>query len=557
MNNMGSMQPNHRTTHQSSRYLRLAAVTLASFFLIANNALATDYHVAKTGNDGNSGLTLGAAFLTIQKGVDSATSPGDNVIVHAGTYTENNPSSAPGAPPAVVNAADIGIIISNGGALGNPITISAAPGEHVVIDQGNQLIDDGLGGLTIEEYQGVDGSGLTANNRRRVGFFFKQLVSFVTIAGFEIKNATTGIRAPEIAQGIVIENCNLHDMIGLAGGNYGGAFLQGCESCIVRNNVINSVQTLKNGAILPLADASNQNTAGLLMFRAHETTIENNQISNAYSGIYRKQAPTPELGGAENRSIYRRNVIHDVVNGVRYSIAGAGNGGHFNQEFSENIVFNADTGVTEDSSQAISQGGGIDIFNNTIIANTALNLSIQQNVTFYNNILVTDTGTPSIRLNAPRQICQLIPPAPLNCNPGLVRPQVSLIDFNLFFDAFDGEPRFTFDAGAHSVAGTFFPQTPQVDLGTLASWQATAPTFAQPIPAADVNSNFADPQFTVVAGQLFVPQVGGPADNAGRVGGLIANPPVDIGAYPNGVGGSVVGPLKRPQSPTVFSGVGG
>lgn len=52
---------------------------------ISSSAWATDYYVSTTGNDSDAG-TIGAPFLTIQKGIDSATSAGDRVLINDGTY---------------------------------------------------------------------------------------------------------------------------------------------------------------------------------------------------------------------------------------------------------------------------------------------------------------------------------------------------------------------------------------------------------------------------------------------------------------------------------------
>jgi hypothetical protein len=65
--------------------LRSIKLTLILIF-VCFNAYATTYYVATTGSDSDTGLSIGNAFLTIQKGVDMATSPGDTVLVSDGTY---------------------------------------------------------------------------------------------------------------------------------------------------------------------------------------------------------------------------------------------------------------------------------------------------------------------------------------------------------------------------------------------------------------------------------------------------------------------------------------
>lgn len=63
---------------------KLVFVFSAMLFTIINSA--TEYHVAKSGNDSNSG-TKEAPFLTIQKASNIA-EPGDIITVHEGTYRE-------------------------------------------------------------------------------------------------------------------------------------------------------------------------------------------------------------------------------------------------------------------------------------------------------------------------------------------------------------------------------------------------------------------------------------------------------------------------------------
>lgn len=65
------------------------SIKLALAFIFACNiAHATDYYVKTTGSDSDTGLDLGHGFLTIQKGFDSITNPGDRVLVDDGTYPD-------------------------------------------------------------------------------------------------------------------------------------------------------------------------------------------------------------------------------------------------------------------------------------------------------------------------------------------------------------------------------------------------------------------------------------------------------------------------------------
>lgn len=96
---------------------------------------ARTFHVAKTGSDSNPG-TVAQPWLTITKAHNTATSPGDTIIVHAGTYDES-------------------LIIRHGGSSHNArITYQAAYGEHVTLTYSG----------TVPQYLGVYyavGSGQT------------------------------------------------------------------------------------------------------------------------------------------------------------------------------------------------------------------------------------------------------------------------------------------------------------------------------------------------------------------------------------------------------------
>ena len=67
--------------------------TLILLFTSFNLIAQTTYHVRKTGDDGNDGLSWNTAFLTLQKALSAATHHGDKVVVAQGTYY---PDEGPG-----------------------------------------------------------------------------------------------------------------------------------------------------------------------------------------------------------------------------------------------------------------------------------------------------------------------------------------------------------------------------------------------------------------------------------------------------------------------------
>jgi hypothetical protein len=86
-------------------------VMLYCWLSVSSSAAAT-YYVAKTGVNSNPCSTA-APRLTIKKAVSLAVSPGDLVIVKAGSYSET-------------------VTSWSSGAVGKPITVKANPSDDVV-----------------------------------------------------------------------------------------------------------------------------------------------------------------------------------------------------------------------------------------------------------------------------------------------------------------------------------------------------------------------------------------------------------------------------------------
>jgi Right handed beta helix region len=84
---MKSVQPRLRAFLRQISFLAVVAAVA----VVTRNARATDYYVATTGSDSNSG-TLAAPFASMQKGADVAVA-GDTVYIRGGTYKIVNGSS--------------------------------------------------------------------------------------------------------------------------------------------------------------------------------------------------------------------------------------------------------------------------------------------------------------------------------------------------------------------------------------------------------------------------------------------------------------------------------
>ena len=70
---------------RNNRSLNLAFMLL--FALAAGRAGAAEFYVSKTGNDASNGTSWASARLTIQAGINLATTNGDVVHVSNGVYT--------------------------------------------------------------------------------------------------------------------------------------------------------------------------------------------------------------------------------------------------------------------------------------------------------------------------------------------------------------------------------------------------------------------------------------------------------------------------------------
>ncbi len=152
----------------------LSIVLRSALFLAALGAgKGATYYVSTTGSDGNSG-SQSAPFLTISKGVASATNPGDTVLVMNGTYGNNG-----------VVEPNFVVTLQHSGTAGNPITIMAQNRGQAILDSGN--------------------TSTTTTCNGAAAYFNLYNASFVVIQGFVIQNACdSGIQSNDSAHDITI-----------------------------------------------------------------------------------------------------------------------------------------------------------------------------------------------------------------------------------------------------------------------------------------------------------------------------------------------------------------
>ncbi len=156
----------------------------------------TTYYVAKNGDNNNPG-TEAHPFLSIQKGVDMA-GAGDVVFVKAGTYNEE-------------------VSITNSGTAGNPVKLSAYPGDEL------NVIIDGTGINVSKNSAWAYFSGL-------IGAYDK---SHVEVSGFTVQNSNAfGILAHE-SDHITFEGCYTYNTY-----HSGIASFKNCSNIYIYNNEV-------------------------------------------------------------------------------------------------------------------------------------------------------------------------------------------------------------------------------------------------------------------------------------------------------------------------------
>lgn len=249
-------------------------------------ASAATYYVAKTGNDSNAG-TLAAPYLTIRKGIQQATTPGDTVYVRVGTYDE------------------CGIDADyTSGTSGHVTTISAYPNEVVWLVP-------------------TCGTPLGFNNK-----------SYITFSGMNVDGVHLGGQNPGYYIGpgdhyITIQNATIKNVA-----NYDGIAVF-CGQAAGDHFTLSNLDVFNNGNMTAGIGVSQQH--GIYVTDGCATgVIEKSRVyGNAGSGI---QIYGVGNGRNDNWTV-QTNVLHDNYQnpnwGGSYVIIGSGD----NQLIANNVVY--------------------------------------------------------------------------------------------------------------------------------------------------------------------------------------------------------------------------
>ena len=179
--------------------LTMTVCALLVLCSMVTDALATDYFVRKTGNNGNAGTSAGAAWLTIDYAADSM-SAGDTVYVGAGTYSER-------------------VTPSPSGTSGSPIRYIADIDGTQTGDAGDVLVT-GSSGLQT----------LVLSNK-----------DYLEFDSFKFKGFGDDAVRVYFADGIVLDNCEIYG--GTQGINVTGGYNLTVRNCIIRDNSKDGINT--------------------------------------------------------------------------------------------------------------------------------------------------------------------------------------------------------------------------------------------------------------------------------------------------------------------------
>ncbi|MBI5043492.1 MAG: right-handed parallel beta-helix repeat-containing protein [Nitrospirae bacterium] len=260
-------------------------LSLAILLFSSLSANAAEYYIATDGSDANSG-TITQPWLTLRKAVQTLVA-GDIAYLRGGTYTGANNRN-------LYNRFE-----GNSGTAGNPITIKNYSGETPIID----------GGFT-------SASG-------RVPIFDIDGHHYITLDGLTIRRGSTAgifLAYDSYATNIVIKNSVFEDFV--SSDNSGHIYIDDGADITIENNIFRRYL------------GTSGNAAGIIIFRAGNLIIRNNEISSTRSGIYYKHSldngaitiiennliynqTDMGLKYSKSDSIIRNNIIRDSTTGIQ------------------------------------------------------------------------------------------------------------------------------------------------------------------------------------------------------------------------------------------------
>lgn len=314
-----------------------AAGVIAGFWGSSAAAAGTNYYVSTSGSDGNSGLSSGSAFKTIQKAVDTAQA-GDTINLADGSYLQN-------------------VVTKRNGSPGMPITIRGSRQAVVKGSDSGRMFEINhdyitLEGFSIDGFRG--GSATTAANYSdkliyAVGTTAGNGVTNVIVNNMSLKNALGEcVRFKYFAQNNqitnnTIANCGVQDFVITPGsGKNGEGIYIGTAPEQLGNNPTNDVDQSNNnlvanntfdtqgnecvdvkegstGNIIECNKCTGQKDANSAGFdaRGSGNTFRNNEsYGNLGAGI-RFGGDNPTIDGINNDA-YGNNIHDNGAGGIKF-----------------------------------------------------------------------------------------------------------------------------------------------------------------------------------------------------------------------------------------------
>jgi hypothetical protein len=316
------------------------ASSYTEFGNITTPAATRTFHVAKSGSDTNNGLTLGTAFITVNKW-HSVAAAGDICYVHAGTYIEDTVASTYVADQVYLDSIFCSQACLVTGTQSNPIVLRAWPA-----DVGSVFFDNR--GDTLSDSTARAGIYIAPNKNHWHFYGFKFINGWTTFIG-SLGTGTgvgAGVTLANFSSNCVIENCSFKGLRGTPGVNCSAISPWMSNNWIIRNCYIDDlllsagnwgygIQTYGQSNILIEHVTTTQNVAWGVYFKDHvasgymgatkEGTISFNRLIGQRGGIL-VGINQVDSNAASTNYIQHNLIRASVANfaGIFVEMAGAG-----------------------------------------------------------------------------------------------------------------------------------------------------------------------------------------------------------------------------------------
>jgi len=411
------------------------------------------------GADSNDGRAIGEGgsgpWRTIQHAAQTI-SAGQTVYIREGIYTEPEPIEG--------STKYWGIRPANDGAAGDRIRFLAYPGERPVIDMEMKAPC-----IVLYGRKHIEVSGFELRSCVQAGVW--------VMSGSGRDNSD-----------IFISNNLIHRIDGGSGQNVAAVRMDDVGNSKIQDNIMHNIK---------VAGVDNGNAAGVLSYGMYEVTITNNEIHDAYSGIFHKM---PDRQGRKG-GVFQRNLIHDTTIAFYFNTneTWPEQGIHFNTEIRNNVVYAVDAFLYDNTHQSVGQNQGLKVYNNTIDGG---NFGIRgfADVEIYNNIFFKINGIATVYQS--------------EVFTSSVRraPSIAYTDHNIFYPGFSGA------LGVYSGN--------EVKVGSLSEWQSvgyggTPFTLNVDAPGPDQHSMEINPLFVDQNARNYRLDSASPAAGSGKNGGYM------------------------------------